>query len=190
MTQNFTIESQEYLVWEGYPSQAINLKFYALFGLGLLFSVALIFSHLLIGTIGAMVFCFLIFDKYIEVKDTHYALTHERLRIVIGGLLTGRQRYEINITDLLDVKSNESLIDQVFGTCTLVLDFRGDPLLSSYKDLYKKGVHIMKGLKDPEKSFELIRAGIKDTKNRGTLNRDNQFSFKFDQKKNTPKLLD
>jgi uncharacterized membrane protein YdbT with pleckstrin-like domain len=190
MANNFTVELREYLVWKGAPSQAVNLKFFALYGIGLLITLPMIFSYTIIGLIGTAVLGFLIFDKYIEVRQTKYALTHERMKIIRGGLLTGRQTYEIEIADLKDVKTNESMIDQIFGLGTVVLVFTGDPLLTSYKDLFQKEVHIMVGLAEPQKAFELIRAGIKTTKNRETLNQDNRYDFDFDKKgKNSPKLL-
>jgi Bacterial PH domain len=190
MANKFTIESREYLVWKGEPSQVINLKFFALYGFGLLITLPLIFSHPFFGLIGTAILGFLIFDKFVEARDTKYALTHERMKIVKGGLLTGRQIYEIEIADLKDVKSNESFIDQIFGVGTIVLVFLGDPHLGTYRDLFEKKIHIMEGLAEPEKSLELIRAGIKKTDNRDTLERDNQFSFDFNkEKKNNQKLL-
>ncbi len=190
MANNFTVESREYLVWKGAPSQAINLKFFVLYGFGLLIAIPLIFSYPILGLIGTAVLAFLIFDKFVEVRDTKYALTHERMKIIKGGLLTGRQTYEIEIADLKDVKTNESLIDQIFGLGTVVLVFLGDPLQTSYKDLFQKEVHIMVGLAEPQKAFELIRAGIKNTDNRDTLDKGNRYSFDFDKKgKNNPKLL-
>lgn len=190
MANNFTVESREYLVWEGAPSQAVNLKFFTLYGIGLLITLPMIFSYTIVGLIGTAVLGFLIFDKYIEVRQTKYALTHERMKIIRGGLLTGRQTYEIEIADLKDVKTNESMIDQIFGLGTVVLVFTGDPLLTSYKDLFQKEVHIMVGLAEPQKAFELIRAGIKKTLNTTTLDQDNRYSFDFDRKgKNNQKLL-
>jgi Bacterial PH domain len=189
MNNNFKVDTVEYLVWEGRPHQAINLKFYAMYGFGLLITIPLIFSYTIIGLIGTAGLAFLIFDKYVEARDTKYALTHERMKIIRGGLLTGKQIYEIRISDLQDVQSDASFVDQIFGVSTIILVFLGDPV-GINRLIYEKKAHIMQGIREPEKTFELIRTGIKETDNRVTLDEKNRYSFDFNnQKKDSPKLL-
>lgn len=190
MANKFTIESFEALIWQSTPSQIINLKHFSLFGLGFLISLSIATSYIFVGLIGMLVFAFLIFDKYVEAKDTKYDLTHERLKIVSGGILTGRQTYEIDIDDLIDVKINETFIQQIFKIGTVILEFRGDPLLTSYRDLVKKEKHVLVGISDPHRSYEIIRAAVKKTLNKQSLTL-NQYNLNLDkQSQNNPKLLD
>ena len=166
----FSIESNETLIWQqAPPSQFVNIKFYLIFGLGLFISLILMSLNFWIGLIGVLFFAFRIFDKYVEIRDSSYDLTHERLRIVSGGILTGRQTYEIHRSDLRDVKLNETYLQQLFKTGTLELIFNGDAL-DTYRDLVSKEKQYLVGVTNPQKSYEVVRAGIKETKNRENLN--------------------
>jgi len=185
----FTIESHEALIWQSSPSQFVNLKHFSLFGLGFMISLSIATSYTFVGLIGILAFAFLIFDKYVEARDTKYDLTHERLKIVSGGVLTGRQTYEIDIDDLFDVKINETFIQQIFKIGTVVLEFRGDPLVTSYRDLVKKEKHILIGIRAPHWSYEIIRAAIKKTLNKQSLILE-QYNLNLEkQNPNKPKLL-
>jgi uncharacterized membrane protein YdbT with pleckstrin-like domain len=185
----FTIESHEALIWQDTPSQFVNLKHFALFGLGFLISLSIATSYTFVGLIGMLAFAFLIFDKYVEARDTKYDLTHERLKFVLGGVLTGRQTYEIDIDDLFDVKLNETYIQQLFKIGTIVLEFKGDPLLTSYRDLVKKEKHNLIGIHNPHRSYEIIRAAIKKTLNKQSLTLE-QYNLNLEkQNPNKPKLL-
>lgn len=189
MTNRFSVESFEALIWQSSPSQLINLKPFSLYGLGFLISLSIATSYVIVGLIGMLVCAFFIFDKYVEARDTRYDLTHERLKIVSGGVLTGRQTHEIHIDDLFDVKLNETYIQQVFKIGTVVLEFRGDPLLSSYRDLVRKERHILVGISDPHRAYEIIRAAIKTTLNKQSLTLEN-YNLNLDKKNpNQPKLL-
>lgn len=42
------------------------------------------------------------------------------------------------VDDLIDVKINETFTQQIFKIGTVVLEFRGDQLLTSYRDLVSK----------------------------------------------------
>lgn len=185
----FTIESHEALIWKASPSQFVNLKSFSFFGLGFLISLFIAASYTFVGLIGMLVFAFLIFDKYVEARDTIYDLTHERLKIVLGGVLTGRQTYEIDIDDLFDVKINETYIQQILKIGTVILEFRGDPLLTSYKDLVKKEIHILRGINAPHRSYEIIRAAIKKTLNKQSLTVERYNLNVENQNPIKPKLL-
>jgi uncharacterized membrane protein YdbT with pleckstrin-like domain len=189
MDNRFTIESYEGLIWQANPSQLVNFKRFGMYGLGFLISLSIATSYLIVGLIGMLAFAFLIFDKYVEARDTRYDLTHERLKIILGGVLTGRQTYEIDIDDLLDVKMNETYLQQMFRIATLQLEFRGDPLLTSYRDLVSKERHILVGIPDPHRAYEIIRAAIKKTGNRQSLTINNYDLQLNKQGQNKPKLL-
>jgi hypothetical protein len=75
-------------------------------------------------------------------------------------LLHGRKTFEIDIDDLRDVELHEPFLHQIFGLGRIVLAFKGDPLVSTYKDLYEKQLHVIDGLKDSAKSREIIRAAM------------------------------
>lgn len=180
-SSRFTIASNEALIWESSPSQLRNFKSFFLFGLGFLASLAITPLIAIVGIIGMLTFAFLIFDKYVETRDSRFDLTHERIKIVSGGILSGRQTYEIHREDLVDVKLNETYIQQIFKIGTLVLEFKGDPLLTSYRDLVEKKKHFLVGIRDPHRAYEIVRAGIKNTRNSATLTLE-QYDLKLSNK--------
>lgn len=190
MAQQSNMRSLEALIWAGRPSQTVNSKFFTLYGSGLLVCFILLFTWPIIASVGMLVFLFLIFDKYVEARDTKYDLTHERIKIVSGGILTQRQTAEIDINDLIDVKINETFFQQLSKTGNITLEFKGDPLTTGYRDLVKKERHILLEIKDPQRAYEIIRACIKKTLNTQTLDLDNPYDLGLDrQAKNKPKLL-
>jgi Bacterial PH domain len=191
MSNQTNLRSLEALIWQGKPAQSINIKPYTLYGLGFLMSLLMLGSWSIFSLIGMLTCAFFIFDKFVEARDTRYDLTHERIKIVSGGVRTQRQTFEIDIDDLIDVKLNESFFQQMSKTGDIILEFRGDPLQSSiYRDLVSKERHILQEVKEPQRAYEIIRAAIKKTLNTQTLDLDTLYDLRLEsQSKSKPKLL-
>lgn len=111
---NYTAGSNETLYWHAQPSQLIYLKYYALYSLGFLICLSAIASYPLFAIAGILFLGFKTFEKYWEVKQTDYFLSHERLRIVKGGI-SGRRTFDVEIFRLRDVELHEPFFHQIFG---------------------------------------------------------------------------
>jgi Bacterial PH domain len=114
---NLQAGSNEIVFWEAHPSQLMYIKYYALYGFGLLFCLSTISSFPIISIIGILFLSYKTFEKYWEVKQTHYLFTHERLRVVHGGF--NRRTFDITLTNISDVELHESFIYQIFKLGTL-----------------------------------------------------------------------
>lgn len=186
MKKDFNVVSKEAHLWGSDISQFVNLRFYILYGMGFIFFLALTVKFPVWGGLGMLLFLTLALEKYITVRDTKFDLTHERMRIVKGGLFGGRRTFEINISDLTDAELHESFIHQMVGIGNIKLHFLGNALLTTYRDLYEINYHIIPGVKDPARSREIIRAAIKRSNN---LIDPQEYTFNFNEQKRNQKIL-
>jgi hypothetical protein len=142
----FTAGTNETLFWADRPSQYLYIKQYAIYGFGLLICLGNIVSYPLFAIIGILFLSFKIFEKYMEVQQTHYFLSHERLRIVKGGLF-GRRTFDVERHRLMDVELHEPFLHQIFGLGIIEI-----------RNLQWDKEHvILNGVRNPRAVREIIR---------------------------------
>ncbi|MCB0583236.1 MAG: PH domain-containing protein [Phaeodactylibacter sp.] len=110
----YSAGTKEILYWAARPSQLVYLKQYIIYGAGVLPCLLLIPFYPIFAIIGLLFLSFKTFVKYWEVKQSQYFLSHERLRIVKGGLW-GRRTFDIERYRLIDVELHEPFFHQIFG---------------------------------------------------------------------------
>ena len=81
-----------------------------------------------------------------EVQQTHYFLSHERLRIVKGGLF-GRRTFDVERHRLMDVELHEPFLHQIFGLG--IIEIRNIQ--------WDKEHVILNGVRNPRAVREIIR---------------------------------
>jgi uncharacterized membrane protein YdbT with pleckstrin-like domain len=141
---NLSPGSNEKLFWEAKPSYIMYWKPYLFYGVGYLFCLSLLFSLPIVATIGILFLVYKTFDKYWEVKNTHYFFSHERLRIVHGGF--NKRTFEIDILSISDVVLHEPFIYQIFKLGILEIKHTQWGLEHLY----------LNGIKQPQKVREVI----------------------------------
>lgn len=150
----FTAGTNETLYWKAQPSQLVYLKNYVLYGFGILFCLSMLFSYPFLAISGILFLSFKVFEKYWEVKHTDYFLSHERLRIVKGGVF-GRRTFDIELFRLRDVELHEPFFHQIFGLG--IIEIRNLQ--------WDKEQVILNGVKNPQAVREIIRGVANGSKN-------------------------
>jgi len=125
-------------VWEGGPSQWMNLPIYA---------VCILFCWLIAPALYAL-------WKWIELRFTCYELTTERFRHK-SGVFT-RVTQELELYRIKDTELIEPLYERIFGlgTITLHTSDKTTPII------------IIGGVKDPERVRGLIRENVEIVRKR------------------------
>jgi membrane protein YdbS with pleckstrin-like domain len=116
---------QERTVWEGRPSQVINLGAYLLWGLVVLVSAALgfwyqDFGYAWLAVIPILVGLFMMLWKYLDVRVRRIELTTERVRTHRGIL--SKQIDELEIYRIKDSRVRQPLFLRIFGLGTVELE--------------------------------------------------------------------
>ena len=149
---------EETTVWEGSPSQILNLHVFILCGLaaGALIGVAIVFrdrlsppfAYVLAG--AAVVPILFAFVKWLQIKCRRYQLTTERLKMRHGVL--SRQTEELELYRVKDYVLMEPLWLRMFGLANISLTTNDDtnprvllqavPDGDSLRDQFRKHVEI------------------------------------------------
>jgi uncharacterized membrane protein YdbT with pleckstrin-like domain len=121
---------EEYVVWEGRPSQVIHLPVFFLCGLLALAVVPIVeFPKWRVLLSLAVVPIAIAFGKWLEVRCTSYQLTSERLRVGSGVL--SRTIDELELYRVKDTRFHQPLPLRLFGLANLTLTTsdRSDPVI-------------------------------------------------------------
>jgi membrane protein YdbS with pleckstrin-like domain len=146
-TEKYSIESREIYFWQSNPSQLAYLPVYTILILGIIFFITLISKHQFISITCIILILLFIFQKYTEAKHTDYLLSHERLRVRIGGIFTGRKTFDCPMDEINSVTLNEPFFSQIFGIGNIEIGVD-----------FSKTKIVLKGIKEPNKIREIIRA--------------------------------
>jgi uncharacterized membrane protein YdbT with pleckstrin-like domain len=154
---------EEQLVWQGSPSQILNLHIFLLCGLAMagLIAVAYTFRHNLgvpmvyIVAGVAIIPLFIAFVKWLQIKFLRYELTTERLRLRRGVL--SRSTDEVELYRVKDYVLQEPFLLRMFGVGDVVLQTNDDanPMVllravhqpDSLRDQIRKHVEIRRDAK-------------------------------------------
>ncbi|HTD88946.1 MAG TPA: PH domain-containing protein [Candidatus Binatia bacterium] len=150
---------EERTLWEGTPSQIINLPIFILCALvaGALIGAAVLF-HQQVGTgayaIGgaAVVPLFIGFWKWLRTRSTKYHLTTERLHVTRG--IFSRRTEDLELYRVKDYHIYEPFTMRLFGLADIVLNTTDD----ANATIFLKAIPDGKGLRDQvRKHVELCR---------------------------------
>ncbi len=116
---------QERTVWEGRPSQVINLGAYLLWGLVVVVSAVLgirfrASGYAWLAVIPILVALFMMLWKYLDVRVRRIELTTERVRTYRGIL--SKQIDELEIYRIKDSRVRQPLFLRIFGLGTVELE--------------------------------------------------------------------
>jgi membrane protein YdbS with pleckstrin-like domain len=117
--------AQEHTVWEGRPSQVINLGAFLLWGSVVLASAVLGLwfwdsGYAALAVIPILVALFMMLWKYLDVRVRRIELTTERLRTYRGIL--SKQIDELEIYRIKDSRVQQPLFLRLFGLGTVELE--------------------------------------------------------------------
>ena len=150
---------EERTLWEGTPSQIVNLPVFILCALaaGALVGAAILFRDK-VGTsayaIGgaALIPLFIGFWKWLRTRSTKYHLTSERLHLTQG--IFSRRTEDLELYRVKDYHIYEPFTMRVFGLADIVLNTTDD----ANSTIYMKAIPDGKGLRDQiRKHVELCR---------------------------------
>ncbi len=116
---------EERTVWEGRPSQVINLGAYLLWGLVVVASIVLgiwfrASGYAWLAVLPILVSLFMMLWKYLDVRVRRIELTTERLRTYRGIL--SKQIDELEIYRIKDSRVQQPLVLRIFGLGTVELE--------------------------------------------------------------------
>lgn len=123
---------EETTVWQGHPSQILNLHIFLLCGLvaaGLIAAAVVFWPSLgapaayIVGGAGAIPLLFA-FVKWLQVKFQRYELTSERLRLRCG--IFSRKTDEIELYRVKDYVLHEPFVLRLWGLGDIVLTTTDD----------------------------------------------------------------
>ncbi|MCI0748195.1 MAG: PH domain-containing protein [Verrucomicrobia subdivision 3 bacterium] len=121
---------EETTVWQGHPSQILNLHIFLLCGLaaGALIAAGLLFQlqfpvACIVGS-AAIIPLFFAFVKWLQIKFQKYELTTERLRLRCGVL--SRKTDEVELYRVKDYVLHEPLSLRLFGLGNVALTTTDD----------------------------------------------------------------
>lgn len=150
---------EERTLWDGTPSQILNLPLFLLCALiaGALIGVAFLFreqvgpwAYAIAGV--AAIPLFIGFWKWIKTRTTRYHLTTERLHLTRG--VFSRRTEDLELYRVKDYHIYEPFIMRMFGLADIVLNTMDEPGAT----IYLKAIPDGKGLRDQiRKHVELCR---------------------------------
>jgi len=154
---------EEQSVWQGSPSQILNLHIFLLCGLAAaaLIAVALVFGSTLafpfayvIG--GAAIIPLLIaFVKWLQVKFVRYELTTERLRLRRG--IFSRSTDEVELYRVKDYVLQEPFVLRMFGAGDILIQTNDD----ANPTVLLKAIHQPNSLRDQVRKYVEVRRDAK-----------------------------
>lgn len=147
-------------MWDGTPSQIINLPVFILCALvaGALIGAAFLFRERLADTAtyaiagAALLPLFIAFGKWLRVKTTRYHLTSERLQMSCG--IFSRKTEDLELYRVKDYQLYEPFLMRLFGLADVILTTMDD----QNNAVCLKAIPDGKGLRDVvRKHVELCR---------------------------------
>jgi uncharacterized membrane protein YdbT with pleckstrin-like domain len=150
---------EERTLWDGTPSQILNLPVFILCALvaGALIGAAFLFreqvgpgAYAIAG--AAVIPLFIGFWKWLRTRTTKYHLTTERLHLTYG--IFSRTTEDLELYRVKDYHIYEPFIMRMFGLADVVLNTMDDPKAT----VYLKAIPDGKGLRDQiRKHVEICR---------------------------------
>ena len=98
------MSDQESVVWEGTPSQVVNLGTFILCGLTFFLVIPL----------------FIALAKWLQVKYYKYKVTNERIKITTG--VFSRKTEEVELYRVKDISFEQPFFIRIFGLGNIILD--------------------------------------------------------------------
>lgn len=113
------VPENEASLWTGGPSQLTGFKTYIACGLGVAASIALAFLFPPLGLLGVVPLLIALWT-WLEISNTRYELTTERLRFTRGVL--SRKTDEMELYRVKDLQMLQPLLYRIFGLASLELE--------------------------------------------------------------------
>ena len=154
---------EETTIWQGHPSQILNLHIFLLCGLaaaGLLVAAVVFRENLgvpgayVVGGVALIPFVFA-FIKWLQVKFQRYELTSERLRIRRG--IFSRTTDEIELYRVKDYVLREPFVLRLWGVGDIALTTTDD----ANPTVLLRAVHQPEGLRDQIRKHVEVRREVK-----------------------------
>jgi uncharacterized membrane protein YdbT with pleckstrin-like domain len=155
------INTEEKTIWEGYPSQWLNLRTYAYCVIIVAFIVAVLFFTVKLRWLFAL---FLLYPAgralfaWHELRSKSYKLT--ALRILHREGVFNRITSEIKLSEIRDVILMESLYKRIIGLGDICLNLKG----------FSESYVILPGIRNADKIKELINTAVKQYQTENTSN--------------------
>jgi len=154
---------EEKSVWQGSPSQILNLHIFLLCGLAaagliavaVLFGSSLAFPMVYIVGGAAVIPLLIAFIKWLQVKFVRYELTTERLRLRRG--IFSRSTDEVELYRVKDYVLQEPFVLRMFGAGDIFIQTNDD----ANPTVLLKAIHRPNSLRDEIRKYVEIRRDVK-----------------------------